>query len=65
MYIYIRRKSTNYNKELIKTSIRELVGNFFANIQSDSFIPKADIIHLIKYGVAGVDSRCIYIISKE
>lgn len=65
MYLYVTLKSEKYNKDLIKNQIRNLVGEFFTNIQSDIFIPKSDIIHLIKSNVEGIDSVDIYILSQK
>ena len=38
---------------------------FFANIQSDIFIPKSDIIHHLKSNIEGIDSVDLYIISQK
>lgn len=65
MYVYITLKSEKYSKELVSNSIRQLVGEFFTNVQSDLFIPKSDIIQLIKNNVEGVDSIDIYILSQK
>lgn len=65
MYVYITLKSEKYNKELITNNIRQLVGEFFTDVQSDLFIPKSDIIQLIKNNVKGVDSVDIYILSQK
>lgn len=65
MYMYITLKSAKYNKELIKTQIRQLVGDFFTNVQSDIFIPKSDIVHLIKSNIEGIDSIDIYMLSQK
>lgn len=65
MYIYISLKSDKYSKDLITTKIRQLVGEFFTDIQSDLFIPKSDLIHLIKNNVEGIDSIDVYILSQK
>lgn len=65
MYIYIKPKNVNYDKNSITTNIRNLVGEFFSNIQSDIFIPKSDIISLIKENVADVDGVDVYIMSEQ
>lgn len=65
MYVYIKLKSGKFNKDLIKNQIRTLVGEFFTNIQSDKFIPKSDIIHLLKTNINGIDSIDIYFLSER
>ena len=65
MYVYIKLKNKKYNKDLITKQVRHLVGEFFTNIESDIFIPKSDIIHLIKSSVEGIDSIDIYLLSQK
>jgi hypothetical protein len=65
MYVYITLKSEKYSKDLISNSVRQLIGEFFTNVKSDLFIPKSDIIQLIKNNVEGVDSIDIYILSQK
>jgi hypothetical protein len=65
MYIYIKLKSSKYDKELIKSQIRTLVGDFFSTVQSDIFIPKSDVIHLLKSKIEGIDGINIYMLSNK
>lgn len=65
MHIYVTLKSGKFNKDLIKSQIRSLIGDFFIDIQSDIFIPKSDIIHLLKTNIEGIDSVDIYILSEK
>lgn len=65
MHIYVTLKSAKYNKGLITNNIRQLIGEFFANVQSDIFIPKSDIIHLLKTNIEGIDSVDVYILSQK
>jgi hypothetical protein len=65
MYVYVSLKSPKYNKDIISKQIRHLVGEFFSNVPSDMFIPKSDIVHLIKNNVEGVDSVDVYILSQK
>lgn len=66
LWIYITLQGQNYNKDIIKKQIRECIGDFFTNhIHSDKFIPKSDIIHLIKTKVSGIDGIDIYFISQD
>ena len=64
-YVYVKLKSKKYNRELVKTQIRSLIGEFFANVQSDIFIPKSDIIHLLKTNIEGIDSVDVYFLSQK
>lgn len=65
MYVYITLKSSKYNKELISNQIRHFIGEFFTNIESDMFVPKSDLIHLIKTNVDGIDGIDIYFLSQR
>ena len=65
MYIYIKLKENKYSKELVENSVRSLIGEFFTNIKSDLFIPKSDIVHLIKSNIDEIDSVDIYILSQQ
>jgi hypothetical protein len=65
MYIYIKTKSNKYDKDLIKKQIKHQIGEFFMNIQSDMFIPKSDIVHLIKSNVDGIDGVDVYFLSQK
>ena len=65
MYIYIKLKSDKYSKELISNEIHQKVGEFFTEIKSDLFIPKSDIIQLLKNSIEGIDGIDIYILSQK
>ena len=65
MHVYVTLKSGKFNKDLIKSQIRTLIGEFFTDIQSDMFIPKSDIIHLLKTNIDGIDSVDVYILSEK
>lgn len=64
MYVYLKLKSSTYNTETVSTEVRKLVGEFFANIKSDIFIPKSDIIHLLKDNIDAIDGVDVYFISE-
>lgn len=64
-YIYVKLKSVSYDRDYIENQIRTLVGEFFANINSDIFIPKSDIIHLLKSKIDAIDSVDIYFLSER
>lgn len=65
MYVYIKLKSNSYDREYISQQIRKLVGEFFAEVQSDIYIPKSDIINLIKSNISAVDGVNIYFLSER
>lgn len=65
LYLYVKLKATTYDKEYIKAQIRMLVGEFFANVQSDIFIPKSDIIHLLKSNIDAIDGITAYFLSER
>lgn len=64
-YVYIKLKSANYDRYYISNQIRDLVGEFFADIKSDIFIPKSDLVHLIKSKIDAIDSVDIYFLSER
>lgn len=65
MYVYVKLKSDNYNKKLLETQIRNKIGEFFMDIQSDIYIPKSDIIYKLKTEIDSIDSVDIYILSQK
>ena len=65
LFIYLKMKTTNYEKSFIENKIRNLIGDFFTDIQSDIFIPKSDIVQLIKNNVPEVDGINVYFMSEQ
>lgn len=65
MYIYLKFSTKNYDKEYTTNQVRKLVGDFFSEIQSDIFIPKSDIIQLLKNNVEGLDGVDVYFLSEK
>ena len=63
--IYIRPKSSKFDKGYMESQIRNLVGEFFTNVESDQFIPKSDIEKLILDNVEGVDGVNCYFLSEK
>lgn len=63
-YIHVTLKNENSDKVYITSKIRSLVGEFFADVQSDIFIPKSDIIQLLKNEIREIDSIDIYFLSE-
>lgn len=64
-YIYVRMKPVNYNPSFITNQIRNLVGEFFSDIENDMFIPKSDLIQLIKNSIKEIDSVDLYFLSQR
>lgn len=65
-FIYIKMKDgVVYDSNVIKEQIHNLIGNFFGDIKSDIYIPKSDIIQLIKNNIPQIDGVNIYIISED
>lgn len=65
MYLYVKLKNAGTNQEYVSSRIREFVGRFFANIQSDIFIPKSDVVHVIKSNIPEIDSVNVYLLSEK
>lgn len=63
LFIYVNLKSGD--KKSIEAQIRSRVGNFFTNIQSDSYIPKSDIIADLKENIPGIDGINCYFLSQK
>lgn len=66
LYIYVKMKdNVQYDQIYIENQIRQLVGEFFSDVTSDVFIPKSDIIHLIKNEIDSVDGLDLYFLSER
>lgn len=65
MYLYVSLKNSNSDKDYITSKIRNLVGEFFSDLQSDIFIPKSDIVQLIKNNVSEIDGVDVYFLSER
>lgn len=65
IFIYIKPKSNNYDKLSIENKIRNLLGEFMSNVSNDQFIPKSDIIHLLKDNIDDIDGLDVYFLSER
>lgn len=65
LYVYIKMKDNSSDREIISAKIKSLIGEFFGDVQSDSYIPKSDIIALIKENVPEVDGVTCYFLSER
>lgn len=65
LYVYVKLTDANISHEYISTQIKQYVGEFMSNTSSDSYIPKSDIIKVIKDNISGIDGINVYIISED
>lgn len=65
LYIYLTLKNANTDKDYVSSKVRNLIGEFFSDVQSDIFIPKSDLIQLIKNEVEEVDGVDLYFLSER
>lgn len=65
LYIYVKLKDQTADQTTIANQIRTLIGEFFGDIQSDSYVPKSDIINLIKQNIPEVDGVTCYFLSEK
>lgn len=64
-YIYVKLKDGDWDRDHIEDQIRDLIGTFFSDIKSDIFIPKSDIIHLLKSSIEAIDGVDVYFLSEK
>ena len=65
VYVYLKMKDVQYDKTSIEQAIRDKVGEFFSNVQNDMFIPKSDIISIIKTASDTIDGVDLYILGEK
>lgn len=65
IYLYVSTKTVGYDRDYITNSIRNLLGEFFSNVTSDTFIPKSDIIQLIKNNISEIDGVDVYFLNEK
>lgn len=64
-YVYIKMKDIQYDKSAIEQGIRDAVGMFFTEINNDKYIPKSDVISVIKSSSDYIDSVDLYFIGEK
>lgn len=64
MYMYLKLKDGSYDREYVSNKIRKIVGEFFSNLNSDIYVPKSDIIQVIKENCDEVDGVNLYFLSE-
>lgn len=65
IYIYLKMKDMQYDKTSVEQAIRDKVGDFFTNLNNDIFIPKSDIISVIKSASDAIDGVDLYILGEK
>lgn len=65
VYVYLKMKDVQYDRTSIEQAIRDKVGEFFSNVQNDMFIPKSDIISIIKTSSDTIDGVDLYILGEK
>ena len=65
MYIYLNFGNKSYDKEYVANTINKLIAEFFSEIHSDIFIPKSDIIQLLKNNIPNLDGVDVYFLSEK
>ena len=65
LFIYIKLRNANADHQIVSAQIKRYVGEFFGNIKSDSYVPKSDIINLIKENIEEVDGVNCYFLSEK
>lgn len=64
LYIYVKLKSSDYDQEYVTNKIRTTVGEFFSNIKNDDYVPKSDIIEVLKKNIPEIDGLNCYYLSE-
>lgn len=65
LYVYVTLKKSTSDHEYIKNQIRKVIGNFFADVNSDIFIPQSDIVHALKTNISELDGVNVYFLSEK
>ena len=65
LYLYIKLKNDSVDKEFLKSQIRNIIGEFFCNVENDMFIPKSDIIYALKENISVIDGVSVYFMSER
>ena len=65
VYIYLKMKEVQFDRTSVEQAIRDKVGEFFSDVQNDMFIPKSDIISIIKSASDAIDGVDLYILGEK
>lgn len=64
-YCYVTLKNQSADQTIIENKIRNIVGEFFSDIYNDQFIPKSDLVYIIKGEISEIDGVNIYFVSER
>lgn len=64
-YVYLKMKDVQYDKPSVEQSVKDAVGDFFMNIQNDMFIPKSDLVAVIKKASDAIDGVDLYFLGEK
>lgn len=64
-YVYLKMKDVQYDKSSVEQAIKDAVGDFFMNIQNDMFIPKSDLVSVIKKASDAIDGVDLYFLGEK
>ena len=64
-YVYLKMKDVQYDKSSVEQAIKDAVGDFFMNIQNDMFIPKSDLVSVIKNASDAIDGVDLYFLGEK
>ena len=64
-YLYIKLRNTRSDRAFIENNVRNIIGEFFCNVNDDTFIPKSDLIYELKNQLPEIDSVNIYFICEK
>jgi hypothetical protein len=65
VYVYLKMKEVQFDRTSVEQAIRDKVGEFFSDVQNDMFIPKSDIISIIKSASDAIDGVDLYILGEK
>lgn len=65
MYMYVKLKNNKSDRAFLENNVRNVVGEFFCNLEECSFIPKSEIIYILKDKFPDIDSINLYFISEK
>ena len=65
VYVYLKMKEVQFDRTSVEQAIRDKVGEFFSDVQNDMFIPKSDIISIIKSASDTIDGVDLYILGEK
>lgn len=65
LYVYVKLIDDESDHTIVSNKIRNAVGEFFGDVQSDNYVPKSDVINAILENVPEVDGVNCYFLSEK